>query len=139
MISKHSAYITIMWTERAALSRRGKTALAMESVTHTFHRAEFLFIDLATGRWRAHLFGVPQASLPGALYRGLHRWRRWRQLFHCRTSLEHRHTQSLRAHRRGSAMASAALRTQGLLGMSGCGPPGGAPLGEKRSGFVMRE
>lgn len=30
-------------------------------------------------------------------------------------------------------------RTQGLLGMSGCGPPGGAPLGEKRSGLLMRE
>lgn len=29
--------------------------------------------------------------------------------------------------------------TQGLLGMSGCGPPGGAPLGEKRSGLLMRE
>lgn len=30
-------------------------------------------------------------------------------------------------------------RTQGLLGMRGCGPPGGAPLGEKRSGLLMRE
>lgn len=30
-------------------------------------------------------------------------------------------------------------RTQGLLGMSGCGPPGGAPLGEKRSGLLISE
>lgn len=29
--------------------------------------------------------------------------------------------------------------TQGLLGIRGCGPPGGAPLGEKRSGLLMRE
>lgn len=29
--------------------------------------------------------------------------------------------------------------TQGLFGKSGCGPPGGAPLGEKRSFLLMRE
>lgn len=29
--------------------------------------------------------------------------------------------------------------TQGLVGMSGCGPPGGAPLEANRSGLVMRE
>lgn len=39
----------------------------------------------------------------------------------------------------GGGSSSTAGPAQGLLGMRGCGPPGGAPLGEKGSGFVISE
>jgi len=44
----------------------------------------------AASRGSGYLFGVPEAALPGALHRGLHRRRGRRELLHGRARLQQR-------------------------------------------------